>query len=210
MTMQQLVAVALLVVLHIAPTAGVGLAFSGGGIPGMLAALSQLEFLGGKVDLLHLNATISTASGGTLGTLLYHSATGAGVKLRYPPPLSASLSYDDLTFHTGVAGSVWWANAVNYLPSGPSAATSSGTRPRSRISAGTGRTDTGMLVPADDGAGWWKAVMHSLFVLGYGIKPERVEAVAHTTHVCKCACDTSRSYDACPQVCAIHVRSRCR
>ena len=95
----------------------------------------------------------STASGGTLGFLVHQSTTNAAVNLRYPPPLSPNITYDDLTFRTGEGGSVWWANAVNYLP-------------HTREAAGALAKARRQGAPPDDSRGWWQDLMHTLFVLG--------------------------------------------
>lgn len=85
-----------------ASTRGIGL--SGGGITGLLAAQCQLEHLhqgNFKLSVPSSTITTATASGGTLGYLVYHSTTAhstasdgsTGIKpVTYPPSLNFSMA----------------------------------------------------------------------------------------------------------------------
>jgi len=160
-----------------ASTRGIGL--SGGGITGLLAAQCQLEHLhqgNFKFSVPSSTITTATASGGTLGYLVYHSTTAhstasdgsTGIKpVTYPPSLNFSMAYADAKSNVVPAGTTWWANAINYLRNFSSS--------NSFSDVNTAMMDPAdVAAPADDCKSWWVDLMETLFGLGYGVAPSEM------------------------------------
>ena len=178
----------MMVILAAALTSGspVGVGYSGGGITAIAATLCGHHALLDLLSITELNATVSTASGGTLGYLIHQStltsksnAQNGRVShpIEFPPALSASLTLEQLSSSKAAAGYTWWANAVNYIPN-----------------------VTSLVAAGDDRVGWWQDVMATLFRLGYGVLAADVGAargvgnlVMNSAMLRKAACPIKRA-----------------
>lgn len=128
-------------------SAGVGVAYSGGGITGVLASMCAHHTLESLGLPGFANATFSTASGGTLGFLIHQSTAAAAAPRRpvdWPPPLSARLTLEQMRSSAVPRGHSWWAAASRYIPNATEA--------------------------RNGGPGWWQDVMSTAFLLGYGVR----------------------------------------
>ena len=138
----------------------VGVAYSGGGVTGLLAAMCAHEALLALLpSALTGNATtFSTASGGTLGLLVHQSTRAARNHARpveYPPALSANLTLEQMSSSKVPPGHSWWAAASRYIPN---VTTTAARRPAA-------------LGGAKDGI-WWQDVLATLLWLGYGVRED--------------------------------------
>jgi hypothetical protein len=145
----------------LAMTVGVG--HSGGGITGILCALCAQHALRRQHDPSAVDAaTVSTASGGTLGYLIHQSvlAEDEGGPLEFPLALSGNVTYSQLASRkVRQSGHLWWGRAIDFLPN--SAATIIAQRATRRL---------------DDSKGWWQDTVGALFSVDYRIKPATVGA----------------------------------
>jgi len=131
-----------------------GLAFSGGGITGLLGALCVLNSMNGTYPALFSRSNdilrFSTSSGGTIGTGLYWNA---GNKMEFPN-YSVDMKYAEANQeNTSSSHPYWFANALNYLPSFTH-----------KFEANrSGSFD----LPIEPG--WWVNVIDAAFYIGYGV-----------------------------------------
>lgn len=150
----------------------VGLAFSGGGITGLLASTCVLNSLRGNFDGFNsADISFSTTSGGTIGYGIYTNAGPPGDDSMYFPPYDVAMSYDDANTELQGDKTYWFANANSYLSftTTPKFArhNESLSEDRQLHSAREGLTLEGVALPTT--SGWWRLAIDTCFYLGYGV-----------------------------------------
>lgn len=152
-----------------------GLAFSGGGITGLLASLCVLNSMNqtypGLLSREDGSLLLSTSSGGSIGTGLY---TNAGDKM-YFPAYSPDITYAEAKEeNTSSSSPYWFGRVLEYLPS-------------YKQSVKVGPTERG----------WWIDVIDTAFYVGYGVHdyniiPGRLPWYANFGLMVQKACPISR------------------
>ena len=138
----------------------VGIAYSGGGLTGLLASMCTHHTLTELFPDLETNATFSTASGGSLGFLVHQSthAETANVRVVYPPTLSTRLTLEQMSSSTVARGSSWWAAAALYIPNVTSV---------HQLTIAAHQQFAG-----NRNGVWWQDVLSTMLRLGYGVQAD--------------------------------------
>lgn len=139
----------------------VGLAYSGGGISGLLQTMCSQDWLYSNVPgFARAELSVSTASGGTIGYLLHQSLGSDG--LSYPVPLSPNLTHDELSKRKRSPGHKYWAEVVRWL--------------RHFVPPDIMDSVNRSAAPTPNAQdGWWeKALRSGLFRLFYGVDSKDV------------------------------------
>ena len=161
----------------------VGLAFSGGGITGLLASTCVLNSLNTHFDsFASNNVAFSTTSGGTIGYGIYTNAGPPGTDAMYFPAYDTAMSYSDANTELNGDKTYWFANANSYLEftaaqkPNSRAAASGGANETVTAEAETqipsrmvGREHSSLRSGLPSTSGWWRLAIDTCFYLGYGI-----------------------------------------
>jgi len=174
-----------------------GIAFSGGGITGLLAStcvlnsLSNFDGFSSSADL-----AFSTTSGGTIGYGIWANAGPPGTDAMYFPEYDTSMAYSDANTELTGDKTYWFANANSYLefttatkPASARATAHKGAnettsavrseKPPSRVAGGHHGLRSGL--PST--SGWWRLAIDTCFYLGYGIHDYDISPGTREWHV---------------------------
>jgi len=133
-----------------ARTIMLGLAFSGGGITGIIGSICALNAVLNEFPAINKSGLVySTSSGGTIGVgLMANIASEMSI-----PAYSANMTYAAAnTQVTSADKPHWYGNVINYLPSD-----------------GTGSGNSAASWRAGNTSGWWTKVIDLMFWEGYGV-----------------------------------------